>query len=324
MTYQILYCLEILSNMITTTLFGLLVFTECLITVQSKNSTKFFDCVNAFDGSNPMFYYNQWRPNINPNLQELCQDGAKETGSRATFATLYDTNLRSPMFSAYVLENYDSSPRRSNNWFKERNLDNDKQAVPNDYIGLSSLGLDRGHLAPFSYFRRNPTFSNSLTNVVPQYSGFNRGKWCNVEQTSKNKMKESCGEEGDKAYFITGVIPGRTSTAEAMGKKGKLKDINIPSYLYTAACCRKNKGKHFSFGYLAENSQNRPRNVLNPKPLAQLANEISRLLKSVVRTSPPNFQFFHDNCGEFSHEKGKCDNTCDVPCEPPSKKRKRS
>ena len=48
----------------------------------------------------------------------------------------------------------------------------------------------------------------TFTNAAPQYPGFNKGYWKEMEEIVKTTMKNDvhCGEEN--AYFVTGVTPG--------------------------------------------------------------------------------------------------------------------
>ena len=53
---------------------------------------------------------------------------------------------------------------------------------------------DRGHLTPNSIFRQgiNGKLTFYLTNVAPQVSGFNRGKWRDLEFCVKKFIESTC------------------------------------------------------------------------------------------------------------------------------------
>ena len=54
---------------------------------------------------------------------------------------------------------------------------------------------------------REATFT--YTNAAPQYPGFNRGYWADMEEMVKNHIETNCGAEN--AFFITGVAPGQNN-----------------------------------------------------------------------------------------------------------------
>lgn len=207
---------------------------------------------------------------------QICQD---QNGKKnEIFATSYDPYNRIPIYSAYKLDlNLIGGTSQRPDWYTENALGN-RQAKDEDY---RNSGYDRGHLAPNSYFAtgdRVATFS--LTNAVPQDQHFNRGKWRQAEQNAMNKIKNNCNN--GISYFITGAITGN---------KPLNAGVNIPSHMYTAACCVKIGGTGtFSFGHIGLNNQNSTIDSMSIVDLGKIVqNNYIPPLKSEV-------EFFADNC----------------------------
>ncbi|XP_062278058.1 endonuclease domain-containing 1 protein-like [Scomber scombrus] len=175
---------------------------------------------------------------------EICQK--RDPAAGYEFATLYDTNLRIPIYSAYEFQSKGSCSRNTP-WYIEPQLDDptkgpemntqgtvtkpprgDNQALNDDYDGS---GYHRGHLVPV--YHRNAkqcidaTFT--LTNAAPQYPKFNSGAWRVAEATVAKKLDTDCLNRGFKAYIITGVVPGNNPPI-----KGR---VNIPDYFWSTYCC---------------------------------------------------------------------------------------
>ena len=130
--------------------------------------------------------------------------------------------------------------------------------------------VHRGHLVAASYGRASgdtdrirATFT--FTNVVPQFGRFNSGQWCSSEKRLIAWGGKNCivykgsSTRNVRMYIVVGVIPStfRNLNKRFFGESGfsdyqswsKMTDtykrnsggkeyrINVPRYMWTAACC---------------------------------------------------------------------------------------
>eukprot|EP00111_Clytia_hemisphaerica_P006926 TCONS_00020058-protein len=223
------------------------------------------------------YFYQNTEPEftMQSSYQRICQMKSSIEPGKIFYATLYDTNHKIPVYSAYTLVIGASYDRPS--WMVEPQLENKSygddmvfsysvndeytfktQASDEDYKGS---GLTRGHCNPHSYHdgeERIATFT--LTNIAPQYSEFNSGSWAAAEQEAKKIMAEHCfGNANQKlpyvkkfedatAYFITGGVPDDKPSA-VIGR-----NVTIPKISFTATCCSDpEREEEFSFGYYGFN-----------------------------------------------------------------------
>lgn len=228
------------------------------------------------------FFYEGFTPNkaLEPaNPAWICQ----RYNNQYHFATLYDKTRRIPVYSAYIYQP-GSSPRPKwwfvepqlieNNNLKEMETEQallqkgytmedikKNQAVLEDYDNL--IGLDAGHLSPSghqnSYIHKAATFT--LTNIVPQDSSLNKGSWNIYEFRTMAAESTGC----TTTYVITGAVPGNT-----MAKNR----VNIPSHIWSAACCLKDTKPVKAWGVIAENDKNYKFPLLK---LGQLEAELTKL-----------------------------------------------
>uniref|UniRef100_A0A8C4RJX4 Endonuclease domain-containing 1 protein n=1 Tax=Erpetoichthys calabaricus TaxID=27687 RepID=A0A8C4RJX4_ERPCA len=188
------------------------------------------------------FFHKQTEPEglVPDKAARICQTYK----NRVHFATMYDRENRIPIYSAYKYETGGKRPEGI--WLLEPQLANqtgdknmmeepkpenvtaklkESQAVSEDYESI--YFCDRGHLSPSVHHKdedsKEATFT--LTNVVPQFTALNNGKWGIYES---EKMKTFVNENRcAKTYVIVGVTRG-----------DKIENrINKPSHLWTAACC---------------------------------------------------------------------------------------
>ncbi|XP_052351680.1 endonuclease domain-containing 1 protein-like [Oncorhynchus keta] len=189
------------------------------------------------------------------------------------FATLYDTTNRIPVFSAYTFTG-NISGRPSQSWMIEPQVLNNNidigvnQAVDADYNAkIKNMPLERGHLFPCSHTPDNDTMRSTftLTNVVPQKRGFNRGRWRAMEKRVREALVNNCKDNNNriKAYVLTGAVPS---------KNNKLNNrVNIPDLLWTAFCCyNSEKDKWMAGAHWGENKEELNTEVLGPHSLADL------------------------------------------------------
>ncbi|XP_064905377.1 endonuclease domain-containing 1 protein isoform X1 [Columba livia] len=224
------------------------------------------EVVTSFEHSCSQFFFRGTPPNeaLEPeNPAWICQ----RYQNRYYFATLYDRNRRIPVYSAYLYQ--PASGTRPKTWLvepqlmgptypktmeKEQTLLNnfgvsldqlrESQAVLQDYKNLT--GLNRGHLNPSGQHSdsssRTATFT--LTNIVPQNEKLNGGAWNNYEQQTMMRKTQGC----NTTYVIVGAVPGNNYIA-----KGR---VNIPSYLWSTACCEVDTHHWKSWAVIAENDKN--------------------------------------------------------------------
>ena len=140
-----------------------------------------------------------------------------------------------------------------NMWFVELNLG--KRVLPrtpciNVNIELLKSPVDRGHLVaahyglgPPGHDRISETFV--FTNSIPQFVKLNRGAWNKFEGRVILWARDNC--KGTPVYIIVGSIPSTFAANEkrffgSSGFSNYLSDIegyrvNVPAYVWTAACC---------------------------------------------------------------------------------------
>ncbi|XP_078413663.1 endonuclease domain-containing 1 protein-like [Cetorhinus maximus] len=159
------------------------------------------------------------------------------------FVTLYRTDLRIPVYSAYrypCTMGVDKK-QRPDPWFYEPQIDNpcasvemissndissDNQAVDADY---QFSGYDRGHLCPYSFNRNDSaTATCTLTNAVPQKHKANVN-WAKEAENIVRKLAVECDKSGRSMYVVTG-------SANSTNIKVKNK-IMVPEVAWTALCC---------------------------------------------------------------------------------------
>ncbi|KAF3698079.1 Endonuclease domain-containing 1 protein [Channa argus] len=203
------------------------------------------------------------------------------------FVTLYDTNNKIPVFSAYKYRGerrLDEDKRRPKNvsWKIEPQLEEREsmsnmwddvyknQAINNDYRNTTIF--DRGHVFPCSHaFDQSDKVSTfTLTNVVPQIKSFNQGSWSKMESCVKCVLQKYCinNNNDPEGFVVTGAKPG----TETLNKK-----VNIPSVLWSAFCCySKNKNKWLASAHwgnnIAEDSKSK---YLETKTLKELHQELN-------------------------------------------------
>ncbi|XP_028407386.1 uncharacterized protein LOC114530013 [Dendronephthya gigantea] len=116
--------------------------------------------------------------------------------------------------------------------------------------------VHRGHLVAASYGRGPPNLIRSVqtfvyTNAVPQFAGLNSGRWRIYESNLIKWANDNCGSS--PLHVIVGCIPstypgneqrffGKSGFSDFIGPSrlfpgGYEYRVNVPSYLWTAACC---------------------------------------------------------------------------------------
>ncbi|XP_072557101.1 endonuclease domain-containing 1 protein-like [Paramormyrops kingsleyae] len=193
--------------------------------------------------------------------KQICQ----KYNNMYEFATLYNTDDKIPVYSAYLYRGNEVCDRK-NTWYIEPQLDDpngspnmrpkrgvngagEHQALNTDYKNQTEY--ERGHLYPvFHTFQQctvNATYT--LTNAAPQDRSLNRGKWrVQVEGATKTFLDAHCFS--GFAYVVTGVVPGIK----------KLKNrVIIPSFFWSAYCCldKTSMKPTYSGGFITPNNNQR-------------------------------------------------------------------
>lgn len=106
----------------------------------------------------------------------------------------------------------------------------ESQAVEPDYINST---YSRGHLNPSMHHHRREDRSATftLTNVVPQKAGSNKGPWEILEQTVNRTLGAYCLGE---AYIVTGIMPYQDEEHWLKNHR-----VAVPEYLWSSYCCPK-------------------------------------------------------------------------------------
>ena len=132
-------------------------------------------------------------------------------------------------------------------------------------VGVPKSPIDKGHLIAAHYGlgevnnRVRETFV--YTNCVPQFGKLNRGAWQKFEGKVIQWARENCNRA--PIHIIVGSVPSTFGTINQRffgvpGFSEYLSDfegyrINVPAYLWTAACCYSGKFTKSTF-YLAKNA----------------------------------------------------------------------
>ncbi|XP_017663212.1 PREDICTED: endonuclease domain-containing 1 protein-like [Lepidothrix coronata] len=250
------------------------------------------EVVNSF-ASCPQFFYGNTPPDaaIKPKNQYawICQTLNNET----FFATLYDKDRRIPMYSAYK---YEPANLKKHTWTVEpqlihSNLSKNMQTVQTlerqynitkaqimqsqaVYTDYNNSSLDRGHLNPNGHHNtsdsRNATFT--LTNIVPMNKTLNRKAWRNYEQQTMASKSKDC----QTTYVIVGAVPGNSSVPNGR--------VNVPSHIWSGACCKTRNNTMSAWAAIAENDQ------VKNCTLGELEKELAQLYGA------QNVSLFHSDC----------------------------
>ncbi|RLW02045.1 hypothetical protein DV515_00007610 [Chloebia gouldiae] len=276
---------------------GLLLLASCLWLGHGEVVKSFEECSE--------FFYAGTTPNdaLNPKNPALICQRFKNTYH---FATLYDRDNRIPVYSAYRYE--PSNVKKPPEWWlvepqlidKNLNLKDmewdkvlrekygitldkikESQAVPDDYKDLTDL--DRGHLCPSGHMnsKESKMATFTLTNIVPQYSSLNNGKWRTYEHQKMMKKTADC----KSTYVVTGAVPGSTKVSGGR--------VNRPSYIWSAACCLgENSQPKDAWGAIAQNDKNRVE-VISLKELEKKLTDLYGKTVTLFNNACPREQKSH-------------------------------
>ncbi|XDV52318.1 hypothetical protein PO909_021060 [Leuciscus waleckii] len=225
----------------------------CLSLSEVVKVPGFGECIQFFMNKDPPRFTPQWGNSV----KKICQCVWDENDDQKyLYATLYNTDWKIPIYSAYVFKK-SISVGRCDPWYIEPQLDGDAepcmapkgrktltyQAVNRDY---DKSGYDKGHLYPVqhTYDHISMLATSTLTNAAPQNPDFNRDQWKKHEKAVIDDLK-TCNSV---AYVVTGVVPDHN--------KPKLKNrVTVSKYYWRATCCKKN-GVYTGKGYFGPDQNN--------------------------------------------------------------------
>ncbi|XP_067253229.1 endonuclease domain-containing 1 protein [Chanodichthys erythropterus] len=238
-------------------------------------------------------------------LKKICQRYA----DKPRYVTLYDSQNRIPVYSAYTFKKTEGDRRVDYPWMYEPQLAEldgngnmlpfptgylhmkfeDSQAVLDDYSDV--VLYERGHLNPDQHQSdpQDRAATYTLTNVVPEIREFNIGPWRQHEERIRVRLNNFCR---GTAYIVTGV-----TTTGNMIRRNNQDRVAIPEDVWSAYCC-------------TEYDRNAPHNVRIRFPTqaalaknAKEGNTVQELsvldLESYLTNRmavDKNFQLFYDNC----------------------------
>ncbi|NXD44022.1 ENDD1 protein, partial [Copsychus sechellarum] len=243
------------------------------------------EVVTSFKTACTQFFYERTPPSdsLRPtNAARICQ----VYDNKYRFATLYDRTQRIPVYSAYIYKLGNGS--RYDSWFVEpqlinqtysKNMDEEDSIIHKEHITSKEIGksqaidedyrdledLDRGHLSPSGHQSddKSSWATFTLTNIVPQDRKLHQDAWRKYEEKTMHNKNKGC----DITYVITGAVTGN--------KKVPSGRVNVPSHIWSAACCLKGTNPMRVWGAMAENERNKNQ-VMNLN-LGRLEKKLSEL-----------------------------------------------
>ena len=135
------------------------------------------------------------------------------------------------------------------------------------YKGLGK-SIHKGHLNPVyinSYDANEIAGTFTYANAVPQYAGFNMGKWKQFEQSIVDYAKYECAIGNGVLYVLTGTSRFRISKPGAKPPKTSpivnylgsgVGKIEIPNSMWTAFCCVIGPLKAYALAFIGNNVKN--------------------------------------------------------------------
>ncbi|NXN24740.1 ENDD1 protein, partial [Nycticryphes semicollaris] len=264
------------------------VLASCLCLGHSEVVPSFQICSQFFFRATPP--NNALQPN---NPARICQ----RYNNQYHYATLYNRDLRIPVYSAYryqpgagnrpkfwmvepqlIGSHYPNYMETEPTLMKTSNVTlqqiSNSQAIDNDYKNLT--GLNRGHLNPRCHQPNSNsiTATFTLTNIIPQNQILNGGAWNTYEVETMANMSQGC----TTTYVVVGAVPGNNFIANGR--------VNIPSHLWSSACCEMGNNQRKTWAVIANNANNPVQNL----SLKDLENRLTRLYNR------GRVSLFHPDC----------------------------
>lgn len=154
-------------------------------------------------------------PKLSVNTRELCFQG---------FDVMHSGITRTPLWSAeYLTRDHVEMAHeetRTNDFHPEARLPEDERSELSDF---KHEGLDRGHMTPAGDSSTDESMHEtfSLSNMVPQDSILNRGRWSRIEAYVRSIAKK----EG-AVYIVTGPLFQGQQLRQLKGR------VLVPSSVY--------------------------------------------------------------------------------------------
>lgn len=153
--------------------------------------------VSVFASNCSQFFYQNFVPVVHNSdtRYEICND---------EYVTVYDANLKAPLFSANVLRGTKHLPR-VNAFHEEQSI---PVAVRDTLEDYDHSGYDRGHLVPSgdATTKQSQFQTFTLANMIPQVGVCNRGPWKHLEEMVRQIAQTQV------VYVISGPIYINKST----------------------------------------------------------------------------------------------------------------
>ncbi|XP_019385854.1 PREDICTED: endonuclease domain-containing 1 protein [Crocodylus porosus] len=275
-----------------------------------KTSVLFFLCLLAFPGFSQGrvvrvdeagfaecngFFYGETPPEgfTEPFHVKICQRYNKEP----RFATLYSTEDKTPLYSAFKYTKPAQS--REESWLVEPQIDDAEsdldemkheadiggsvnklganQALSSDY---ADSGYERGQLNPSSLNEDDFQIATyTLTNAVPMTPAASKNWHRDVKTIIEQALAPHC-ENKDSLYLIAGSVPSKVRVKDKM---------SVPQLLWLAACC--SAPEMWSVGLV--------RQMSDESHMEELA------IGELEKQFPTEVNLFMSNCGEGKQSQGK-------------------
>lgn len=250
------------------------------------------EVVDDFKSKCPQYFMNGIPPTVPRGAQykQICQT----LNDTKYYATLYDTNNKIPVYSAYKYIGKEQC-KRPGSWYIEPQLEDNKAGINMELKGRRVLnnqasnddyensGYHKGHLAPVCHAVSqacvNATFT--LTNAAPQDGSFN-SKWY---QKVERIMVETLKKHGalNNSHIVTGVVPGNNIIKNR---------VRVPSHFWSAYCCKNETNQLISGGFIGENSKG---SIIDSKTVKDLETELKNLYQV------ESFFLFDNNCRDAGY-----------------------
>ncbi|XP_063161941.1 endonuclease domain-containing 1 protein [Candoia aspera] len=236
-----------------------------------------------------VFFYQQAPPQgfLDERAAKICQKYRREP----RFATLYSTQERVPLYSAFRYSEGGPPGEEEESWLVEPQIDDPEngleEMVPEaeitvDHLGRNQAlradyadsGYERGNLNPSSLHKDDhQVATHTLTNTVPISPPFQELWHWEVEELVSQGLAPHC-QNGEDLYLLSGAVP----SAE------KVKDkVAVPKFLWLAACCD-NGAETWSVGFIKE---------------AGVESRLEDLtVEALEKKFPAGVELFKNNCGQ--------------------------
>ncbi|KAG9259401.1 endonuclease domain-containing 1 protein-like [Astyanax mexicanus] len=221
--------------------------------------------------------------------RQICQ----VWNGKQSFATLYDTYHRIPVYSAYVFNQKNRGFGDGFVWKIEPQLDDlpgdemrasegeilKNQAEDPDYnIEHEGCRYTRGHVFPRGHAvdKDHTDSTYTLTNAAPQLMENNNNWATQVENVMRRQIKAGCVNE--EAYIVAGVIPGETWLPIKRGSEDIEHGVNVPKFFWSAYYCKNKKNIVKCKAFLSEQKpcKSTEKNKLQPREMG--IDELNKIL----------------------------------------------